>query len=430
MAAFRVLETQCQKFIKSQISLDDEEGIMTRKYFLEYTQLEVQQFRNTLIQHMESVKNSIGERAPHQRDETESEKQDRSSKSRNDIDAADADIRPIYDEKPMAETSDHNSSELKIHDHKNKPSSSMLVPNVSPSADINAPLLQELKFLFSPLFEEYITAGNQKPTTPTTNVNAEENNNDQASDAHIDENEFYNIFSTPIREEAELSSHNVDNSNMHTFYQRHQSKHRWTKDHPLEHVCENPSKPVQTRRQLATDLEMCMFTLTDKFHQFNRLQVWELVDKPFGKKVIKLKWLWKNKKDEDQIVIRNKARLVAKGYAREEDIYFEESFVPVARLEAVRIFIGYASYKSFSIYQMDDKTEFINGPLKEKAYVAQPNRFVNPYHPEKVYCLKKTLYGLKQAPKAWYYFQSKERKNQGVHKRKCDIWETKVTWDI
>ncbi|GKG28050.1 retrovirus-related pol polyprotein from transposon TNT 1-94, partial [Tanacetum coccineum] len=87
--------------------------------------------------------------------------------------------------------------------------------------------------------------------------------------------------------------------------------------------------------------------------QFDRLKVWELVDKPFGKMIIKLKWLWKNKKDEDQTVIRNKARLVAKGYAQEAGIDFEESFAPVARLEAVRIFVAYAAHKSFLIYQMD-----------------------------------------------------------------------------
>ncbi|GJW69030.1 retrovirus-related pol polyprotein from transposon TNT 1-94 [Tanacetum coccineum] len=116
--------------------------------------------------------------------------------------------------------------------------------------------------------------------------------------------------------------------------------------------------------------------------------------------IIKLKWLWKNKKDEDQTVIRNKARLVAKGYAQEEGIDFEESFAPVARLEAVRIFVAYAAYKSFPIYQMDVKTAFLNGPLKEEVYVAQPEGFVDPDHPEKVYLLRKALYGLKQAPRA------------------------------
>ncbi|GJU69534.1 gag-pol polyprotein [Tanacetum coccineum] len=236
--------------------------------------------------------------------------------------------------------------------------------------------------------------------------------------------QFTNPFCTPIQENAESSSHNIGNSNVHTFNQPQDSEYRWTKDHPLTQVHGNPSKPVQTRRQLATDPEMCMFALTvsivepknikdamadsawieamqEELHQFDRLQVWELVDKPFGKNVIKLKWLWKNKKDEDQTVIRNKARLVAKGYAQEEGIDFEESFAPVARLEAVRIFVAYAAHKSFPIYQMDVKTAFLNGPLKEEVYVAQPDGFVDPDHPEKVYRLRKALYGLKQAPRAW-----------------------------
>ncbi|GKF18888.1 retrovirus-related pol polyprotein from transposon TNT 1-94, partial [Tanacetum coccineum] len=187
----------------------------------------------------------------------------------------------------------------------------------------------------------------------------------------------------------------------------------------------NPSKPVQTRRQLATDPKICMFTLTvstaepktikeemvdsawievmqEELHQFDRLQVWELVDKPFGKNVIKLKWLWKNKKDEDQTIILNKARLVAMGYAQEKGIDFEESFASVACLEAVQIFIAYVAHKSFPIYQMNVKMVFLNGPLKEELYVAQPDGFVDPNHPEKVYRLRKALYGLKQAPRAWY----------------------------
>nr|GEU91795.1 retrovirus-related Pol polyprotein from transposon TNT 1-94 [Tanacetum cinerariifolium] len=132
------------------------------------------------------------------------------------------------------------------------------------------------------------------------------------------------------------------------------------------------------------------------------LEVWELFDKSFGKTVIKLKWLWKNKKVEDQTVIRNKARLVAKGYAQEEGIDFEESFALVACLEAVRIFIAYATHKSFPIYQMDVKTTFLNGLLKVEVYVTQPDGFVDLDHPKKVYRLRKTLYRLKQAPRAWY----------------------------
>nr|GEY91959.1 Gag-Pol polyprotein [Tanacetum cinerariifolium] len=115
--------------------------------------------------------------------------------------------------------------------------------------------------------------------------------------------------------------------------------------------------------------------MQEELHQFDRLQVWELVDKPFGKTVIRLKWLWKNQKDEDQTVIHNKARLVANGYAQENGIDFEESFAPVARLEAVRIF--------------------------EEVYVAQLEGYIDPNHLEKVYRLRKALYGLKQAPRAW-----------------------------
>nr|GEX71063.1 retrovirus-related Pol polyprotein from transposon TNT 1-94 [Tanacetum cinerariifolium] len=258
-----------------------------------------------------------------------------------------------------------------------------------------------------------------------TTIHAKENNNDQAKGEHLPDDEFTNPFCAPAQDVAESSSHNIGNSNVPTFNQPQVFEYQWTKDHPLEHVRGNPSRPVQTRRQLATDLEMCMFTHTvstaepknikeamadyvwikamqEELHQFNRLQVWELVDKAFGKTVIRLKWLWKNKKDEDQTVIRNKARLVEKGYAQEEGVDFEESFAPIARLEAVRIFVTYAAHKFFPIYQMDVKIAFLNGPLKEEVYVAQPDGFVDPDHPKKVYRLRKALYGLKQAPRAWY----------------------------
>ncbi|GJT26442.1 hypothetical protein Tco_0906717 [Tanacetum coccineum] len=144
----------------------------------------------------------------------------------------------------LQKTSVHNSTELRTHDHNNEPSSSTLVPNVSPPADTKASSIQELDFLFSPLFEEYFTAGNQKPTTPTINVNVEETNTDQVEDAHFEPYEFINPFCTVVQEVAESSSRNVDTSNMHTFYQRHRSDYHWTKNYPLEQVLGNPSKPV------------------------------------------------------------------------------------------------------------------------------------------------------------------------------------------
>nr|GEZ06429.1 hypothetical protein [Tanacetum cinerariifolium] len=140
----------------------------------------------------------------------------------------------------------------------------------------------------------------------------------------------------------------------------------------------------------------------EELHQFDRLDVWKLVDRPLCKNVINMKWLCKNKRNEENTVIRNKSRLVAKGYAQKKEVDFEESFAPFARLEAVRLFIAYAAYKSFNVYQMDVKTTFLYGPLREEVYVNQPDGFVDLYHPEKVYRFKKILYGLKQAPRAWY----------------------------
>ncbi|GJX26163.1 retrovirus-related pol polyprotein from transposon TNT 1-94 [Tanacetum coccineum] len=103
----------------------------------------------------------------------------------------------------------------------------------------------------------------------------------------------------------------------------------------------------------------------------------------------------------ENTIIRNNARLVVKGYSQQEGIDFEELFAPVARLEAVWLFVTYVAHKSFPVYQMDVKTAFLNGPLKEEVYVNQPDGFVDPHHPNKVYHLKNALYRLKQAPKAW-----------------------------
>ncbi|GKF67049.1 retrovirus-related pol polyprotein from transposon TNT 1-94, partial [Tanacetum coccineum] len=158
----------------------------------------------------------------------------------------------------------------------------------------------------------------------------------------------------------------------------------------------------------------------------------ELVDKPLYKNVINLKWLWKNKRDEENIVIRNKYRLVAKGYAQKEGIDFEESFAPVAQLEAVWLFIAYVAHKSFTVYQTDVKTAFLYGPLKEEVYVNQPNGFVDPYHPDKVYRPKKALYGLKQAPRTWYDELSNFLVSEGFSKGSIDptLFITKHREDI
>nr|GEV11032.1 retrovirus-related Pol polyprotein from transposon TNT 1-94 [Tanacetum cinerariifolium] len=131
-------------------------------------------------------------------------------------------------------------------------------------------------------------------------------------------------------------------------------------------------------------------------------KVWILVDPPYGKRAIGTKWVYKNKKDERGIVIKNKARLVAQGHTQEKGIDYEEVFAPVARIEAIRLFLAYASFINFLVYQMDVKSAFLYGTIEEEVYMCQPSGFKDPDHPDKVYKVVKALYGLHQAPRAWY----------------------------
>ncbi|GJT09427.1 retrovirus-related pol polyprotein from transposon TNT 1-94 [Tanacetum coccineum] len=254
--------------------------------------------------------------------------------------------------------------------------------NVSPSVDTTFPSQQELDLLFGPLYDEFFNAGTSrviKSSSPTdnsdpqdthpstnihpttepsspTNVHAEENNDDQA--------EFTNPFCTPVQEAAESSSRNIGPKIC------------------MFALTVSIVEPKNIKEAMA--YSAWIEAMQDELHQFDRLQVWELVDKPFGK--------------------------------NEEGIDFEESFAPVARLEAVRIFVAYAAHKSFPIYQMDMKMAFLNGPLNEEVYVAQPDGFIDPDHPGKVYRLRKALYGLKQAPRAWYDELSKFLISKGFTK--------------
>nr|GEV35838.1 retrovirus-related Pol polyprotein from transposon TNT 1-94 [Tanacetum cinerariifolium] len=186
-----------------------------------------------------------------------------------------------------------------------------------------------------------------------------------------------------------------------------------------------PSRPVLTRNQLRSDGDMCIYALTvstmepknvkeaitdpawidsmqEELFQFKRFDVWVLVPSLDNISPLTLKWLFKNKHDEEQTVIRNKSRLVVRGYRQEEGIDFKESFAPVTRMEAIRIFLAYAAHKSFTVFQMNVKTAFLHGSLKEDVYVCQPKDFIDADHPSHVYNLKKDLYGVKQAPRAWY----------------------------
>nr|GEV77112.1 reverse transcriptase domain-containing protein [Tanacetum cinerariifolium] len=209
--------------------------------------------------------------------------------------------------------------------------------------------------------------------------------------AMVDSNTFFNLFANPSTSAATASSlqQNVDPSNMHTFYQPYTHEFQWTKDHPLEQVIGEPSRPFLTWNQLRSDGDMCM----------SALSVSTMEPKNVKEAMIDPAW---NKHDEEQTVIKNKSHLVVRGYRQEEGINFEESFALVARMEAIRIFLAYAAHKLFTVFQMDVKTAFLHGSLKEDVCVCHLEGFINADHPSHVYKLKKALYGLKQAPRAWY----------------------------
>ncbi|KAJ9552834.1 hypothetical protein OSB04_016879 [Centaurea solstitialis] len=215
---------------------------------------------------------------------------------------------------------------------------------------------------------------------------------------------------------------------------------KWTKDHPIDLIIGDPTSGVQTRAASANECNFSVFlsnieptrvsdalqdsdwvtAMQEELNQFEALKVWRLVKLPESKSVIDTKWLFKNKRDANNIIVRNKARLVAKGYRQQEGIDYDETFAPVARLEAIRMFLAYAEYKDFTVFQMDVKTAFLYGHLKEEVYVAQPEGFVDKEHPDYVYVLDKALYGLKQAPRAWYEELSKHLLSKGFKKGSVD----------
>eukprot|EP00253_Pinus_taeda_P003155 PITA_03155 len=160
--------------------------------------------------------------------------------------------------------------------------------------------------------------------------------------------------------------------------------------------------------------------MDEELEQIEKNNSWELVPRPKDKNVIGTKWIFKNKLNENGEVIRNKARLVCKGYAQKEGIDFEETFAPVARLEAIRMFLALSSFQNFKVFQMDVKSAFLNGDLEEEVYIEQPDGFILENDPNLVCRLKKALYGLKQAPRAWYYQLDKYLHQQGFSKGSAD----------
>ncbi|GKB11715.1 retrovirus-related pol polyprotein from transposon TNT 1-94 [Tanacetum coccineum] len=193
-----------------------------------------------------------------------------------------------------------------------------------------------------------------------------------------------------------------------------------------------PSTVEPTKIAQALDNESWVEAKQEELLQFKIQKVWTIVDLPYGKKAIGIKWVYRNKKDERGIVVRNKSRLVAQGYKQEEGIDYDEVFAPVARIKAIRLFLAYASFMNFLEYQMDVKSAFLYGTIEEEVYVSQPPGFVDPEFPKKVYKVEKALYGLHQAPRAWYETLSTYLLDNGFYRGQIDktLFIKRVKGDI
>ncbi|GJQ89074.1 putative ribonuclease H-like domain-containing protein [Tanacetum coccineum] len=264
------------------------------------------------------------------------------------------------------------------------------------------------------------TPDTQPPVIPN---DIEEDNHD-IEVAHMG-NDLY--FGIPIPEVPSDQSSSSDSIHTNVPPDHHISEHnnKWTKHHSLENIIGELARPVSTRLQLYEQALLCYYdafltavepktykdaltqacwieAMQEELNEFERLEVWELVPRPDKVMVITLKWIYKVKLDKLGSILKNKAQLVARGCRQEDGIDFEESFALIARLEAIRIFLAFAAHMNMVVYQMDVKTAFLNGNLREEVYVSQPDGFVDKDKPNHVYKLKKALYGLKQAPRTWY----------------------------
>ncbi|GKA97803.1 retrovirus-related pol polyprotein from transposon TNT 1-94, partial [Tanacetum coccineum] len=307
-----------------------------------------------------------------------------------------------------AMASEHSSSGPALHEMTPATISSGLVPNPPPSTPVDHPALE----VVAPIDEvaaQVLAVSTGSPSSTTV---------DQDTPSPIAHKGNDPYFGIPIPEVPSNQSSSSDSihTNVPPDHQISEHNNKWTKDHPLENIIGEIARLVSTRLQLHEQALFCYYeafltavepktykdaltqscwieAMQEELNEFECLRVWELVPQPDKVMVITLKWIYKVKLYELGGILKNKAQLVACGYRQEEGIYFEESFATVARLEAMRIFLAFVAHMNMTVYQMDVKTMFLNGNLREEVYVIQPDGFVDPDNPNYVYKLKKALYG-------------------------------------
>ncbi|KAJ9544963.1 hypothetical protein OSB04_024670 [Centaurea solstitialis] len=301
-------------------------------------------------------------------------------------------------------TSEHTSSGLEFHSQ----------ASTTTSDSITDPNSSELDLLFMDAFLD-ICADNEDLVL-SRNPRVDIHDVPEPSSVN-DSGPSENICSTSNSDQAiPVPSNNLDDLAILP------AQLKWTRAHPLYNVIGDVNDGVKTRSASANyclyksflskiepknvsqalDDSDWLLAMQEELLQFKRNKVYRLVPRPQDKSIIKSKWIFRNKKDESGLIVRNKARLVAKGYSQQEGIDYDETFAPVARIEAIRIFLAYAAHKNIKVFQMDVKSAFLNGVLHEEVYIEQPEGFVDPDFPDHVCILDKALYGLKQAPRAWY----------------------------
>nr|GEV68047.1 reverse transcriptase domain-containing protein [Tanacetum cinerariifolium] len=358
--------------------------------------------------------------------------------------------------------SQHSSSRPALNEMTPATISSGLVQKYSSSTPYVPPLRNDWDLLFQPMFDELLnpppSVDHQAPKViaPIDDVIPPVQDDSAGSPssttvdqdapsviAHMGNDPLFGVSITKVTSAQSLST-----ASPHQIMQpdhlipQHTSK--WTKDHPLNNIIGQLSRPVSTRLQLHEQALFCYYdaflsyvepktykdaltqscwieAMQEELNEFEWLEVWEPIPRPDKVMVITLKWIYKVKLDEVGGILKNKARLVARGYRQEEGIDFEESFTPVARLEAILIFLSYVAHKNMVVYQMDVKSAFLNGNLREEAYVSQPDGFVDQDNPNHVYKLKKALYRLKQALRAWYDMLSSFLISQDFSKGSVDL---------
>ncbi|GKC01230.1 retrovirus-related pol polyprotein from transposon TNT 1-94, partial [Tanacetum coccineum] len=329
-------------------------------------------------------------------------------------------VATAYFDELTAMASKHSSSGPALHEMTPATISSGLVPNPPLSTPFIPPSRTDWDILFQTLFDELLTpppsvdlpapeviapidevvapvlvvsTGSSSLTTvdqdapspsnsqtthetqPPVILNDVEEDNHDNEVVHMGNDPYFGIPIPEVPSDQSLSTDSI-HTIVHPDHQIYEHNSKWTKDHPLENIIGELARP--TYKDALT--QSCWIeAMQEELNEFERLEL-----------------------DELGGILKNKARLVARGYRQEERIDFEESFAPVARLEAIRIFLAFAAHMNMVVYQMDVKTAFLNGNLQEDIYVSQSDGFMDPNNPNHVYKLKKALYGLKQAPRAWY----------------------------